>query len=295
MLNKLFTNKTQQQKFIFDYFFVDKLLRFFTIGWLITRIEQYNRVLQHRNPNLYEPIVWLQKLTMHSQLPNPTIFYTISIIAIVLSILTLYKKSILLRGLLFFLILWINTVKWNFGYLAGTGHLFAITHLFFLFTPSQSKHSIDSIYAQKIQWGFLGLLSTYTLAGIWKYLGLAKSVFFYQKHQVGWLNKYAVEYNTIVSKAYHDETIPEFLFQLYQIPYLWEIATISIFTIQLFSIIGAFSRKLGILIMLGLFSFHFYSWVVNKTEFIVAMLLVVILLFPYHLVLNREFKTGTSS
>ncbi len=61
-----------------------------------------------------------------------------------------------------------------------------------------------------------------------------------ETQKMSWLNEHAIELNAIVSKRIHDEFPSASILNLYAIPYVWEILTICIFFIQLFSIMEDF-------------------------------------------------------
>ena len=99
MKNLLSINRVEDDKFIFDFGIADKLLRIFSVLWLGHIYLNYKDLI-NRPKELFEPIVWIQKLLI-STVPNTFIFYSILVLSIILCVVTIFNKAILYRLLLF--------------------------------------------------------------------------------------------------------------------------------------------------------------------------------------------------
>lgn len=279
ILNRLI-NTREDNDFVIGYYFSDFFLRIFTFFWIGYIVFVYNENL-HRPKSLYEPIVWIQKILM-PELPSQYVFYSIVCLAVGICVITIRSKKIIFRFLLFLILLWFNCIKWNYNFFSHVGHLFLLSHFFTIFIIPQKKMEKKED-ATSIRWAMAGVLSTYTMAGIWKYTALFYKLFINPPaQQATWVSKDAVELNAIVSARMWDETISQTSLSMYGINYVWEIGTLFIFFIQLISILGGFNKKLSFFIVPFLVFFHTYNtWFIN-TSFYVSVITLIILFFPYY-------------
>lgn len=280
MILKKLINRKEDEKFIINYFFSDLFLRIFTFLWIGYVIFAYNENL-HRPESLFEPINWLQKILM-PQLPSQGVFYLVVLTAAGLCFLTLKSKKVIFRALLFLVLLWLNCIKWNYNFFSHVGHLFLFAHFFTIFiTPEKRLNSKDN--AMAIRWALAGVLSTYTMAGIWKFVSLFyKTLIKPTPNQATWLSEDAVELNAIVSARLWDQSTNAEQFTMYNIDYIWVAGTIFIFFIQLISVLGGFNKKLSYFIVFFLVLFHIYNSLFINTSFYVSVIVLIILFFPYH-------------
>jgi len=289
---KLLINNNENKKYIFNYY-SDIILRVFTLFWIAAVIFSYIENNQ-RPESLFEPIIWIQKWFITTQ-PSTTVFYTITILASFLSVITIFKKKIFCRSVLFILLLWLNAVKWNYNFFSHVGYLFLLTHFFTIFIPPKkisgfkNDNNEITLFSHAIRWSCAGILITYTMSGVWKFLGLLYKIVF-QPEAINWLSKDAVELNAIVSARLWDESISETMMAIYEIPIIWQIATITIFLFQLVAVLGAFNKKISYFILISLVIFHIYNMLFINTFFYVSTAVLVIILFPYHLVLKKTYN-----
>ncbi len=266
--------------YLYDFRIFDKIVGIFSIIWTFYIVWMYQTVLLARPESLYMPIYWFQKVFMPT-LPQPVYFYTVVTLTILLLILNYFRQRVFHRILLFFLILWLNALKWNYNFASHVGHIFVLTYFFSIFLNFDKVENDVKGKAVAAHWFHAGILLTYTLAGVWKFIGLFYKLFI-ETQKMSWLNEHAIELNAIVSKRIHDEFPSSLILKLYAIPYIWEILTICIFFIQLFSIMGALNKRLSYFFLAGLIIFHLYNSVLNNTDFYVAIITLIILFFPYH-------------
>lgn len=291
MKNLLSINRVEDDKFIFDFGIADKLLRIFSVLWLGHIYLNYKDLI-NRPKELFEPIVWIQKLLI-STVPNTFIFYSILVLSIILCVVTIFNKAILYRLLLFVLLLYLNTIKWNYNFFSHVGHLFILAHFFTIFIPpiKSIKHisSEEKInYANSIRYAFAGVLMTYTFAGIWKFAVLFYKLLF-DPTSLNWMSKNAVEFNALLSARLWDEQISPIMIKIYEIPFLWQFLTLLIFAFQLIAVLGAFNKKIAIPILFALVLFHIYNMLFINTYFFTSLFTLIILFLPYHRILKRRF------
>ncbi|MBT8317614.1 MAG: hypothetical protein HKP59_08300 [Lutibacter sp.] len=285
-------NQLENEKYIYDYSFADILLRVFSIAWIGHVIYSYKQNLE-RPLELFEPIIWIQSY-LSPNLPSQPLFYCIASNAILLCIHTIFNKKIIFRVFLFLLLIWLNALKWNYNFFSHVGHLFLLAHLFTLFIPPTTIKELNSTlkikqFSYSIRWAYAGVLITYSMAGFWKYLALFSKLVLYPT-EINWLSERAAKLNAIVSARLWDETVSNFMLNFYNVPWFWQIGTLVIFTAQLFAILGAFNKRISYFILIMLVLFHFYNLLFINTHFYAAVVVLLILLFPYHLLDYKNYR-----
>jgi hypothetical protein len=292
IFKKSLFNLEDNSKYVFDYYYSNLLLRIFSICWIAYVIYVFEEI-SYRPNDLYEPVIFFQQLFMPF-LPSPYLFYSIASIAVFLCFFTIFKNNISYRILLFLLLMWLNAVKWNYNFFSHVGHLFLLAHFFTIFLPPINfnktiiKEELD-VFSISIRWSLFGVLSTYTMAGIWKFGSLTYKLIFNQS-EINWLSENAVELNAIVSSRLWDEKVSNSMLSLYEIPFIWQIGVLIIFTFQLIAIFGAFNKNTSYYVLLVLIIFHIYNIIFINTSFYVSSIILVILLFPYHSIRLKEYQ-----
>lgn len=274
---------------VYNYKKAYSLLMVFTVLWIFFVVYDYTIIIQ-RPSILYQPIWMFQKIFMPHPVSN-VLFYVVAVSSLALSIYNIYKKNIISSLLLFLGVLWLNAIKWNYGCTSAVGHTFVLAHLFSIIVPSFSflskKLNIYDSYSVKVS--LIGVLVTYSMAGFWKFLSLAKTIYTKNFDQVSWLHSDAVELNAIVGRRSLDNTVSEFMFNAYQIPYFWEVATVLVFAVQLTAVLAVFSRVYASFVLLILVCFHLFNTFFNDVVFNVAPAVLLILLFPYHTFFKKDY------
>lgn len=273
------TNKSSKIV-LFDYLIADKLFRVFTIFWIFYVITIY----QERSlfpDNLFFPQLWFQKLFLN-ELPSKLYFFSIATVGILCSVLSIIKKNIIYRLVLCFCLLWLNAFIWSFGSISHSGHLFVLTHLYSVFLVC-NKSIDEKKFAQEINYFQFGILFTYSIAGLWKLLFLVKDFIYPKMDTTTWLDLEAVKTNAIINLLDKDVIISDKMVHIYEIPYIWQIASLGTFFIQLIAVLGVWNRNFLIPIILGLISFHLYNQFFTLTNFYPAIFTLLIVFFPYHL------------
>ncbi|MBK9327859.1 MAG: hypothetical protein IPM95_00810 [Sphingobacteriales bacterium] len=275
-----FYNSGEDELYLYDFRVFDKIVGIFSVIWTLYIVWLYQNVLLPRPESLYMPINWFQTVFMPT-LPHPAYFYSMVVLTLLSLILNYFRQHLFYRIVLFFFILWLNALKWNYNFASHVGHIFVLTYFFSIFLNFDKMGTDVRGRAAAVHWFHAGILLTYTFAGVWKFIGLFYKLFI-DTQKMGWLHEHAIELNAIVSKRIHDEFPSSSVLQLYSIPYLWEVLTAGIFLIQLFSIMGSLNKRLSYFFLAGLIIFHLYNSILNNTDFYVAGITLILLFFPYH-------------
>ncbi|MGY5355079.1 hypothetical protein [Wenyingzhuangia sp. IMCC45467] len=282
-------NNDENILWVYNYAIAYRLLIIFTVGWLCSVAYDYSIISQRPNV-LYQPIWGFQKIFM-PKLASAWFFYSVVIVVFALCVYNFLFKKIICSIFIFFMVLWLNAVKWNYGTVSHAGHIFVLTHLFSIIIPNyfnlDRKITIYDVNVVKIS--LLGVLVTYSMAGFWKFASLMFTIYKGELDKVSWLHEDAVELNAIVGKMDLGNSVSEFMMKLYGIPYIWEVATVLVFLVQLTAVLAVFNRKYATLVMIVIISFHLFNTFCNNVIFSIAPVVVLILLFPYHLVFHLNF------
>lgn len=279
-------NEIENRKYLVDYTISDKIIRWFTILWIFHIVYLYNLRLPFSEKGLFIPLLDFQKIFLPIY-PSQIYFYSVVIIGIVMTILSIVRKNLLPRILLLFCILWLNAFKWSFGSISHSGHLLILTHFFSLFLIYKPNYDLRSFVAQ-IKFFQFGILSTYTLAGLWKLIFLIRDSFIPQLETTTWFNSEAVKTNAIINLLSKDYIAESWMEKMYDIPIIWQIAVLIIFFIQLIAILGIVSKKWSYVLVGLLISFHVYNQYFTLTYFYPAIFTLLIVFFPYHLFIKNE-------
>jgi hypothetical protein len=133
-----------------------------------------------------------------------------------------------------------------------------------------------------VQYFYLGILSTYSLAGISKFLGIAKNII-KGTEKITWIDKNAAKINTLDNYWMADIKVPDWMLNVYAYENFWVLITVIGIAVQASSFLGAFNRKYLTFIMIFLYIFHCYTDFFVLANFQDAKNFVLITLFPYHI------------
>lgn len=267
-----------KQLTIINYRIAYYAMRIFGIYWLLRQYLEYRRISRWPR-EIYEPFLSIQKF-IFSEYPSPFLYITLLLLCAALLIITWFRQSVLLNLGIFLLMAVINfPIALNFS-IGHNNHLIVIGYFMAIFLlPDKMKQEKDY---QWVQYFYLGILTTYSLAGLSKFLGIAKNVI---KHsgKLTWLDKNAAKINTLDNYWIADVKVPEWIIHLYQYENLWVVMTVVAIIIQASSFLGAFSRKYLTFIMVFLYVFHLYTDIFVLADFRDAKNFVLVALFPYHI------------
>jgi|GEM_PF-989447 len=274
----------------FQYHYADKMLRFFTYGWLIYQTYLY-LVLSDRPSILFTPMNWFGR-TFMPEFPSLSIFATIIIFTLISNTLCIIKRqNVPVRLILFFCILYLNSLNWNYGFFSHVGHLFVLVHFFTIFVPVRkpvTPPGPDKETAISVQWAYVGFMTSYSIAGLWKVSGLIAK-FTFSPMGISWLNSNASLYNSIVGHMSWDIPLDSFTVQIFTIPYLWPAMFLVMLTLQLNSFLSTIRLPLFFWIGFGTICFHLFNLIFMKIEFIITPIVLLILFFPYHKILKDQY------
>jgi hypothetical protein len=272
---------------LFNYKVSYYVLRVFGLYWLVAQYLKFSE-LKSRPKEIYEPVFWLQKL-MFPEFPGTLFFVSLLISCGVFLIITLFKPSYVLNALIFLLTAVISLpISANFG-VHHDNHIIILG--FFLTIFLVPKNLEDKDY-KLVQYFYLGILATYSLAGMSKILGTAKNVI-KQTDKLTWISKGAAKFNTYDNYWMADTAVPVWMKNLYGYENLWVIITVLGILTQFLCFLGAFNRKLLTFFLIFLYVFHVYTTEFVLADFENANYFLVVIFFPYHL-FSPLFKKKTA-
>lgn len=279
-------NNEIDQKYLMDFLISDKIFRVFTIFWIFYIVSIYNQRIALSEQQLFVPILDFQKLIIPS-FPSFFYFYSIVIIGIITALWSIKNKIIFPRIILLFCVLWLNAFQWSFGAISHSGHLLVLTHFFSIFLVYKSGFDLRSFVTQ-IKFFQFGILSTYSLAGLWKFIFLIRDTIVPKEEYTTWLDPNSVKRNAIVNLLSKDYIAEGWMARMYDIPFLWQMSAIFVFIIQLIAVLAVIKKKWSYIIVSGLIIFHLYNQYFTLTYFYPAIFTLIIVFFPYHLILKNE-------
>lgn len=176
--------------------------------------------------------------------------------------------------------------QWSYGFFSHVAHLLLLAHLFSIFISfriTTEKRGAE-ISNTTLNWYYGGLLFTYFLSGLWKWLGLFYKVFF-KPTDINWLHPDASLFNAIISFYNYDLNFN--LLPLFSYPLFWQISFILVLFIQIFCVLAAFRPQLRTGMALALIVFHIINAIVFATVFVIAPLIIACLFFPYYSICQK--------
>lgn len=282
-----------RQLTVFNYRIAYYVMRIFGIYWLLRQYLEYRRISRWPR-EIYEPFLDIQKF-IFPEYPGSFLYITLLLLCGVLLFITWFRQSVLLNLCIFLLMAVINfPISLNFS-VGHNNHLAVLGYFMAIFLlPDKMKKEKDYRW---VQYFYLGILTTYSLAGFSKFLGIAKNVI---KHsgKLTWLDKNAAKINTLDNYRIADIAVPEWMLQVYRYENLWVVITMFAILIQASGFLGAFSRKYLTFVMVFLFTFHLYTDFFVLADFRDAKNFVLVALFPYHIFspwINRLAKNKEAS
>ncbi|WP_294317244.1 hypothetical protein [uncultured Chryseobacterium sp.] len=269
----------EKQLTVFNYKIAYYAMRIFGVYWLLRQYLEYRRISLWPK-EIYEPFLNIQRF-IFSEYPSSFLYNTLLLLCAILLIITWFRQSVLLNLGIFLLMAVINfPISLNFS-VGHNNHLVLIGYFMAIcLLPEKMKQEKDYRW---VQYFYLGILTTYSLAGLSKFLGIAKNVI---KHsgKLTWLDKNAAKINTLDNYWMADVKVPEWIIHIYQYENVWVVMTIVAIIIQASSFLGAFSRKYLTFVMVFLYIFHVYTDFFVLADFRDAKNFVLISLFPYHII-----------
>lgn len=261
------------------------LFRIFTVFWLFEQVQFFNRFAK-RAHELYEPTVWFQKIVM-PVFPLDLLYYLVVFLTAALLIFSLFRFSVLINILLFFLVAYISLPVVAYRGVSHTNHVLILSYFFSIFLNPRKLEDQDYKYVQIY---YLGLLITYSLAGFWKLVSATKDLVT-ANPEISWFETNAAKYNTMLNYMIVDEKTPLWMLKVYEYENLWIALTIIGIVLQTLCFLGAFSRKYLTFCLLFLLTFHFYTVYFVIADLRIMKYGLIVLFFPYHYFYTWIHKT----
>ncbi|GAA4159035.1 hypothetical protein GCM10022217_21120 [Chryseobacterium ginsenosidimutans] len=263
---------------VFNYKITYYAMRIFGLYWLLMQYLAFRRISRWPK-EIYEPFLTIQRF-IFPEYPGEMLYGSILLICALLLIITLFKQNYILNFLIFILIAIVNfPISLNFS-VGHNNHLVIIGFFMAIFLLPKNLNKENDF--KWVQYFYLGILSTYSLAGISKFLGIAKNVI-KGTEKITWLDKNAAKINTLDNYWMADIKVPDWMLNVYAYENFWILITVTGIVAQASSFLGAFNRKYLTFIMIFLYIFHCYTDFFVLANFQDAKNFVLITLFPYHI------------
>ncbi|WP_415325883.1 hypothetical protein [Chryseobacterium sp. MMS23-Vi53] len=263
---------------VFNYKITYYAMRIFGLCWLLMQYLAFRKISRWPK-EIYEPFLEIQRF-IFPQYPSEILYGSILLICALLLIITIFKQNYILNILIFVLIAIINfPISLNFS-VGHNNHLVIIGYFMAIFLLPKNLNKENDF--KWIQYFYLGILTTYSLAGISKFLGIAKNII-KETGKITWLDKNAAKINTLDNYWMADIKVPDWILNLYAYETFWVATTVFGIVVQASSFLGAFNRKYLTFIMIFLYIFHWYTDFFVLADFRDAKNFVLIALFPYHI------------
>jgi hypothetical protein len=279
---------TYKKLTVFNYKTAYYVMRVFGLYWLLMQYLTFRRI-SNWPKEIYEPFFTIQKI-IFPEYPGEILYGCLLSVCALLLIITLFKQNYILNFLIFVLIAIINfPISLNFS-VGHNNHLIIIGFFMAIFLlPKNLTKENDYKW---IQYFYLGILATYSMAGISKFLGISKNII-KQTGKITWLDKNAAKINTLDNYWMADIKVPDWILNLYAYENFWVFTTVFGIVVQASSFLGSFNRKYLTCIMIFLYIFHWYTDYFVLADFKDAKNFILVALFPYHIFypLYLKFKS----
>lgn len=261
---------------VFNYQMAYYFFRIFTFVWLWDQVQLY-KIRAARPAEFYAPKVWIEKL-IFPEFPSPVYFGFFCVVLVLSLLWSLLKPTYIANFLIFLSVAVINLPISGYISMSHTNHVLILFYFFSIFLLPTGLKESDYRYVQYI---YLGLLGTYSLAGFWKLGSVAKHIV-KGAPEVSWMDPNAAWYNTLWNYYTVDVPVPEWMVQLYQFPHIWVIVTLTGIVFQFLCFLGAFSRKYLTFTLMFLLVFHYYTKYFVLADLYIMKIGLIFLFFPYH-------------
>ncbi|MGA9211811.1 hypothetical protein [Kaistella sp.] len=252
------------------------LFRIFTLFWLFEQVNFF-KIFAKRPSDLYEPTIWLQKIVM-PVFPSDFLYYSVVFVTVLMLVYSLFRFSVLVNISLFFLVAYISLPVIAYRGVGHHNHVLILSYFFSIFLNPKKLEDEDYKYVQIY---YLGLLITYSLAGFWKLVSIARD-WITANPETSWFETNAAKYNSMLNYFIVDEKLPQWMFKMYEYENLWIVITIIGIVLQALCFLGAFSRKYLTFCLVFLVAFHFYNVYFVLADWRSMKYGLIVLFFPYH-------------
>lgn len=268
-------------KYMYDHRAAQKMLLVFNMCWLAYYSHQYATVLVNRPRELYEPLSWFGKLLI-PVFPAPAFYFAVVICTLIagLAILFNVRYKLILRVILLYGLLFVNSVNWSYGYLSHVSHMMMLANLLAVFLPAENNDNQQQV-TLSFKWYYAGILSTYSLSAYWKIREIADDVM-HNNYSDSWLNPAATKNTVVCGYVWMEEPLPTVLARLLQFERCWLAAFIITTCIMLLAPLSVLSQKYFRLMLAFLVLFHLSNTLLFRAEFFATPIMLILFLIPYH-------------
>lgn len=261
---------------VFNFKISYYVFRIFTIFWLGQQVLFFLK-FSKRPKEFYEPTILIQKIFM-PEYPSSTLYFSVIFFTLVLLLYSFLRFSLWVNVLLFFLTAYVSLVVVGYKGVGHHNHLLVLSFFFSVFLNPKEMNYKDF---RAVEIYYSGILITYSLAGFWKLVSVAKD-FITQNPEISWFERDAAKYNTMLNYFMIDQKVPVLMFQFYQYKELWLLLTIGAIICQASCILGVFNRKTLTFTLIFLVVFHFYTAYFVIADWRIMKYGLILLFFPYH-------------
>lgn len=285
IINFIKADKSEEDKYIGDFYYANYALNLLTICWLGWQIYIYS-TFSERPTTIFEPINYFQKLFL-PHYPPVWLYYGVMLVCFVSLIYSFKKSTITLRLIITFCLLYLNALTWGYQFNSHVTHILILGHLFKVFLPHDLESlNIDKVKSVKaIKWCYAGILVTYSFSGIWKVVGLVYK-FTIRPQDVNWLDKDAMQFNAIVGYRIWDLKY-DYWIELLGIQPLWQIVFVIMIIGQLLSVCFVFRKSWLYFGAIWTAMFHVANIVLFKVIFVIAPIAVLTIFMPWLLIITK--------
>lgn len=258
-------------------------VRVFTLYWLF---EQWLYFLNYhqRAPVFYNPQVWIQQI-IFPDFPSVYYYGTYCVLLAAFLLWGLFQQKYLISLITFVLVFLVNLPIAGYSGMGHHSHVLVLFYFFSMFLLPRKLLAKDYKYVQYV---YSGILITYSLAGVWKLLSIAKDILL-QSPDLSWYERNAALVNSAYNYYIIGQPIPNWMADLYKFENLWMVLTVFGIILQALCVLGAFSRRYLTFTMIFLVSFHLYTKFFVLADWKSVIYGLIFIFFPYH-ILYPQFK-----
>ncbi|QBO56945.1 hypothetical protein [Chryseobacterium salivictor] len=261
---------------VFNYQIAYYAFRLFTLYWIWEQICCY-KIYSQRLPEFYNPKVWIQ-LMMFPSFPSAFYFGGLCLLLCLFLIWSLFQQKYWINILIFVFIFLVNLPIAGYH---GMGHHSHIVVLFYFFSMFLLPKELNESDYKFVQYLNLGILITYSLAGMYKFISMTKDIVS-GSPDLSWYERNAARINTEYNYYIIDRMLPQWMIDFYEYENLWIVLTLLGILFQTTCFLGAFNRKFLTFAMVFIVSFHLYTKFFVFADWKSTIYGVVFMFLPYH-------------
>ncbi|MFQ3575809.1 MAG: hypothetical protein SNJ77_05170 [Cytophagales bacterium] len=273
-IDSVFEQLNSKEERLIDFKVGLFLFQLYSVCWLFERLTYLLVSVPERKGFLIVPTQWLARILFQFDL-DYLLLASAGICAFAVLVYQIAKRRIdtLSQFILFISILVINTYKVSFGFLAHVDHLFMLAHFLLIAYP---KRPVDVNF---VSWFQVGLLLTYTLAGLLKIIVIIKSWLWL--NEPTWLHPGIFWQQVKLFQEINHRFIPSFFETVLNSPAVGILLMITAILTQLLAVFSVMKKWSLSLYCFLLIMFHLFNYFVLQIYFHHAIAIVFCFLFPF--------------